>query len=204
MFVIGLTGGIGSGKSTVAALLAARGAHVIDCDALGRLVAEPDGRAYAAIVERFGQRVVAADGRIDRPALAQIVFNDPAALADLNGITHPAIDAEILERLAVLPHDAIVVLDMAVLTESELGKGIYEHVVVVETDESIRLPRLVARGHTESDARARIASQATDAERRAIADDAIANRGDLETLESEVGALWERLSAEAARRGRAR
>jgi dephospho-CoA kinase len=202
MFVIGLTGGIGSGKSTVAAMLAARGAHVIDCDALGRLVAEPGGRAYAAVVDRFGRTIVAADGRIDRPALAKIVFNDPAALADLNGITHPAIDAEILDRLAGLPDDAIVVLDMAVLTESDLGKGIYEHVVVVETDDTLRIPRLVARGLTEADARARIASQATDAERRAIADDVVANRGDLQALEAEVDALWARLSAVARHTGR--
>ena len=83
MFVVGLTGGIGSGKTTVANLLAARGAHVIDCDGLGRVVAEPDGRAYAGMVERFGPGIVAPDGRIDRPALAKIVFNDAAALADL-------------------------------------------------------------------------------------------------------------------------
>jgi dephospho-CoA kinase len=201
MFVIGLTGGIGSGKSTVAAMLAARGAHVIDCDGLGRLVAEPDGRAYAAIVERFGRGIVAADGRIDRPALARIVFADPAALAELNAITHPAIDAAILDRLAGLPGDAVVVLDMAVLTESDLGKGIYEHVVVVETDDALRVPRLVARGLSEADARARIASQATDAERRAVADDVVSNRGDLHALEAEVDALWGRVTHAAAHAG---
>jgi dephospho-CoA kinase len=191
MFVVGLTGGIGSGKSTVAALLAEHGAHVIDCDLLGRLVAEPAGRAYDAIVARFGAGIVAPDGRIDRPALASIVFNDPAALADLNAITHPAIDAEILERLAALPDDAVVVLDMAVLTESDLGKGIYEYVVVVEADLHARIPRLVARGLTETDARARMASQATDDERRAIADAVVANRGDLTHLRREVQRLWD-------------
>lgn len=197
MFVVGLTGGIGSGKTTVANLLAARGAHVIDCDGLGRLVAEPDGRAYAGMVRRFGPRIVAPDGRIDRPALAKIVFNDAAALADLNAITHPAIDAEILDRLAELPADAIVVLDMAVLTESDLGKGIYEFVVVVEADPEGRVERLIARGHTEADARARMASQATDARRREIADVVVHNRGDLASLEREVDALWARLSHEA-------
>lgn len=190
MFVVGLTGGIGSGKTTVARLLAARGAQVIDCDGLGRLVAEPDGRAFPGIVARFGAGVVAADGRIDRPALAAIVFNDPTALADLNAITHPAIDDEILERIDALPDDAIVVLDMAVLTESNLGKGIYQFVVVVEAEHDGRVERLIARGHTEADARARMASQATDDERRAIADAIVHNRGSLEALEHEVDTLW--------------
>lgn len=202
MFIIGLTGGIGSGKSTVAALLATHGAHVIDCDQLGRLVAEPGGRAYDAIVDRFGPGIVAADGRIDRPALAKIVFGDPAALADLNGLTHPAIDAEILDRIAALPDDAVVVLDMAVLTESNLGKGIYEYVVVVEADPHDRVPRLVARGHTEADARARMAAQATDEQRRAIADALVSNRGDRAALAREVDTLWGTITREAATRAR--
>ena len=193
MFVIGLTGGIGSGKSTVAALLAKRGAQVIDCDQLGRLVAEPGGRAYAGIIDRFGSAIVGTNGHIDRAALAAIVFTDPAALADLNALTHPAIDAEILDRLAVLPDDAIVVLDMAVLTESNLGKGIYHDVVVVEADDADRIPRLVARGLSEVDARARMASQATDAQRRAIADVIVVNRGDLAALAAQVDRLWSTL-----------
>ena len=199
VFVVGLTGGIGSGKTTVATMLAARGAHVVDCDALGRLVAEPTGRAYPAIVARFGPGVVASDGRIDRPALAAIVFNDARSLADLNAITHPAIDAEILARLRELPDDAIVVLDMAVLTESTLGAGIYEHVVVVEADPEGRVARLLGRGLTETDARARMASQASDAQRRAIADVVVRNSGDLAELEREVSALWSTLRAKATR-----
>lgn len=190
MFVVGLTGGIGSGKTTVASMLARRGAQVIDCDALGRLVAEPDGRAYPAMVERFGPGVVAPDGRIDRPALASIVFSDPAALADLNAITHPAIDEEIVERLRDLPADSIAVLDMAVLTESSLGAGIYEYVVVVEADPVGRVERLIGRGLTEADARARMASQASDEQRRAIADAIVPNTGDLEELEEAVDAVW--------------
>ena len=197
MFVVGLTGGIGSGKTSVAAMLAARGAHVIDCDALGRLVAEPGGRAYPGIVARFGNEIVTPDGAIDRPALARIVFNDATALADLNAITHPAIDAEILDRLRRLPADAIAVLDMAVLTESKLGAGIYQFVVVVEADPDGRVVRLIARGHAEADARARMASQSTDAQRRAIADAIVHNRGDLAALELEVTALWARLRAQA-------
>ncbi len=199
MFVLGLTGGIGSGKTTVASMLAERGAHVIDCDALGRLVVEPDGRAYGGIVERFGTAVIAADRRIDRPALASIVFSDAAALADLNAITHPAIDQEILERLARLPTDAIVVLDMAVLTESKLGAGIYQYVVVVEADPVGRIERLVRRGLTEADARARMASQATDGQRRAIADAIIPNTGDLDELEHAVARLWATITTAAER-----
>jgi dephospho-CoA kinase len=199
VFVVGLTGGIGSGKTTVAHLLAAHGAQIIDCDALGRLVAEPAGRAYPSIVERFGPGVIGPDGRIDRPALAGIVFNDPAALADLNAITHPAIDAEIADRLEKLPSDSIVVLDMAVLTESTLGRGLYEFVVVVEAVPATRILRLIDRGLTEADAQARMASQATDAQRRAIADDVVENRGDLRDLEHAVTALWDTLQGRAAR-----
>ncbi len=199
MFVVGLTGGIGSGKTTVASMLAERGARVIDCDALGRLVAEPDGRAYPAIIERFGPGVVAADGRIDRPALASIVFSDPAALADLNAITHPAIDEEIVDRLRALPADSIAVLDMAVLTESSLGAGIYEYVVVVEADPVGRVERLIARGLTEADARARMASQATDEQRRAIADAIVPNTGDLEELQRAVDVVWNTIRRAARR-----
>jgi dephospho-CoA kinase len=199
VFVVGLTGGIGSGKTTVASMLAERGAQIIDCDALGRLVAEPDGRAYHAIVDRFGRGVVAPDGRLDRPALASIVFSDPDALAALNGITHPAIDAEILERLRALPHDSIVVLDMAVLTESELGAGIYEFVVVVEADPVGRVERLIRRGLTEADARARMAAQATDAQRRAIADIIVPNTGSLDALERQVDVAWAAIRRAARR-----
>jgi dephospho-CoA kinase len=190
VFVVGLTGGIGSGKTTVASMLAARGAEVIDCDALGRLVAEPGGRAYRSIIDRFGPGVVAPDGHIDRPALAAIVFSDPDALAALNAITHPAIDQEILERIRALPDESIVVLDMAVLTESRLGAGIYEFVVVVEADPAGRVERLIRRGLTEADARARMASQATDEQRRAIADALVPNTGALDELERAVDALW--------------
>jgi dephospho-CoA kinase len=200
VFVVGLTGGIGSGKTTVANLLASHGAHVIDVDALGRLVAEPDGRAYAGIVQRFGAAVVAEDGRIDRPALAGIVFNDRDALADLNAITHPAINDEIRARLATMGHDAVVVLDLAVLTESTLGAGIYQFVVVVEAERESRLRRLISRGLSEQDALARMASQATDEQRRAIADVVVHNRGDLDELTHEVAVLWDRLRREAQAR----
>ena len=190
VFVVGLTGGIGSGKTTVASMLATRGAHIIDCDGLGRLVAEPHGRAYGAIVAHFGHGIVGADGRLDRPALAGIVFSDPDALGALNAMTHPAIDAEILERLRTLPDDSIVVLDMAVLTESQLGAGIYQYVVVVEADPVGRIDRIIRRGLTEADARARMASQATDDQRRTIADLIVPNTGALDELERAVDFAW--------------
>lgn len=197
MLVVGLTGGIGTGKTTVANLLAARGAAIVDCDALGRLVIEPDQRAYAAVVARFGASIVRADRTIDRAALAAIVFNDPAALADLNGISHPAIDAEIAERIdaARRAGSRIVVLDMAVLVETQLGKGQYEVVLVVEAPLDVRLVRLAQRGMNEADARARIASQASDADRRAVADFVVDNGGDLAALERQIDQLWPKLLA---------
>ena len=188
--VIGLTGGIGSGKSTVAAMLGGLGAFVVDCDALGRQVIEPGGRAYARVIERFGRGIVREDGTIDRGALAAIVFGDETALAALNAISHPAIDAEIAERIAAAPSGVVVVLDMAVLVETDLGAGQYDIVVVVEAPLDVRLARLEQRGMREIDARARIAAQATDEQRQAVADFVIDNGGDLESLGVEVAALW--------------
>lgn len=192
--VVGLTGGIGSGKSTVAAMLGDLGAVIVDCDAIGRQVIEPHGRAYRRVLERFGRGIVRDDGHIDRAALAAIVFRDEGSLAALNAISHPAIDAEIAERIAAAPGDVIVVLDMAVLVETELGAGQYDTVVVVETPLDVRLARLAQRGMSEDDARARIASQASDEQRRAVADHIVDNRGDLDALRNEVAALWRALS----------
>ena len=188
--VIGLTGGIGSGKSTVAAMLGELGAFVVDCDGLGRLVIEPDGRAYSRVIDRFGPDIVRDDGQIDRGALAAIVFRDETALAALNAISHPAIDAEIADRIAAAPADTVVVLDMAVLVETDLGAGQYDTVVVVEAPLDVRLTRLEQRGMTHDDARARIASQATDEQRREVADFIIDNGGDIDSLRNEVNALW--------------
>lgn len=192
--VIGLTGGIGSGKSTVAAMLGALGAFVVDCDGLGRQVIEPHGRAYAKVIDRFGRDIVRDDGQIDRGALAAIVFRDEAELAALNAISHPAIDAEIADRIADASDDQIVVLDMAVLVETDLGAGQYDTVVVVEAPLEVRLARLARRGMAEDDARARIASQATDEQRREVADYIIDNAGDIEVLRGEVDDLWDALT----------
>jgi len=195
VLVIGLTGGIGAGKSTVAALLARRGAAVIDVDGLGREVLNRGGRAYDGVVARFGPAVVGDDGQIDRAALATTVFADDRALADLTSISHPAINALLADRLAALDaaHAAVVVLDMAVLVESQLGRGLYDTVVVVEAPWPVRLGRLVARGITEADAVARREAQATDRERRAVADFVIVNAGDLEALAIETDIVWGKL-----------
>ncbi|MEM9894532.1 MAG: dephospho-CoA kinase [Actinomycetota bacterium] len=192
--VIGLTGGIGAGKSTAAAVLADCGAVVVDCDALGRSVIEPGGRAHRAVRARFGPAVDDGAGGIDRRALAGIVFADPEALADLNGITHPAIDLEItaaIDAATAADADAVVVLDMAVLVETELGRDCYHEVLVIEAPRAERLRRLTTeRAMSGEDAEARIAAQAGDAERRAVADHVIVNDGDRDALHARVRAWW--------------
>ena len=199
MLVIGLTGGIGSGKSTVAALLAERGATVIDVDALGREVIAPGGRAEGQVIVEFGPEITDAEGHIDRAGLARVVFGQPEALTRLTAISHPAINAELANRLDAVRGDecsaeSVVVLDMAILVESNLGRGDPEHsytkVVVVEAPPDLRVQRAVARGMEADDVRARIASQATDDERRAVADVVITNDGDLATLAQRVDGLW--------------
>jgi dephospho-CoA kinase len=194
---VGLTGGVGSGKSTVSALLAEHGAIVIDADAIAREVVEQGTPGYAAVVDRFGGAVVGADGSLDRPALAAIVFADDDARRDLNEIVHPLVGRRSAELLAAIPDDAIVVFDVPLLVEGGLSRG-YDDVVVVEADESTRLARLAARGLPEEQARARMAAQANDEQRRAIATEIIDNNGSRDRLAAQVDALWERL---AGRRG---
>ena len=194
MIVVGLTGGIGSGKSTVAAMLAERGAVLIDADELAREVVEPGRPAYAKVVERFGAGVVVPDGSLDRPALAAVVFNDPAALADLDAIVHPEVRAEITTRLAAESGgDDIVVLDVPLLVE---GAGPDQYglsgVLVVDAPEDVALERLVNLRHMDrSDAEARIANQASRSERVARADFVIMNMGTLDELEEMVGRAWD-------------
>lgn len=203
--VIGLTGGIGVGKTTAAAILADLGALIVDCDQLGRDVARSDGAAFGSIVERFGPDIVGPDGELDRAALASVVFDDPDALADLNAITHPAIDAEIEAAIAAAPPSTRVVLDMAVLVESELGAGLYDYVLVIEAPVTDRLARLDAqRGMRPEDARARMASQATDEERRSVADHVVVNDGDLGRLRSALEQWWDSLDRPGPDRPRSR
>lgn len=190
MLRVGLTGGIGSGKSTVAAQLATLGATVIDADQVAREVVEPGEQALAEIVERFGEQVLTPDGRLDRPGLGRLVFNDAGALRDLEAITHPAIWERSGKRIAAAAKDAIVVHDMPLLVEKGMT-GEYHLVVVIGADEDVRVRRLIeTRGMAEEDARSRIAAQADDAARRAAADVWIDNNGPAEALSTAVLALW--------------
>jgi dephospho-CoA kinase len=194
---VGLTGGVGSGKSTVSALLAEHGAVIIDSDLIAREVVEPGTPGLAAVVERFGEAVLDADGRLDRPKLAAIVFGDNGARADLNAIVHPLIGQRTGELTLSAPDGAIVVFDIPLLVESNMAAG-FEAVIVVEADVSLRLERLARRGMDEADARARIATQATDQQRRAVASELLTNNGTREELASQVDALWRRLSDSGA------
>jgi dephospho-CoA kinase len=191
VLVVGLTGGIGSGKSTVSELLAARGAVIIDADVAARRVVEPGGPAYDAVVERFGPGIVAADGTIDRPALAEIVFNDPSARADLESMTHPAVGELINAALAAeAGTDHVVVLDVPLLVES--GRTGVAGVIVVDCPPEVAVQRLVAqRGMDEDDARRRIAAQVSREERLAHADFVIDNAGARDALGPQVDAAWE-------------
>ena len=190
MLDVGLTGGIGSGKSTVARLLRDLGAAVIDADVVAREVVEPGTPTLSAIAERFGARLIGADGALDRAGLAAIVFPDPTALAELDRITGPAIAARVEELRAAGDVQAISVYDMPLLVERRLWPR--EHLtVVVGAAEDTRVRRLVEeRGLDEADARHRIARQATDAQRRAAADVWIDNDGDIEATEAQVRDLW--------------
>jgi len=184
LLVVGLTGGIGSGKSSVSARLAAKGAVVIDADAIHRENMSPGGRVHDAVLERFGT--------VERPALAQIVFNDPAALADLNALTHPAVGAVIAERLsAEAETDNVVVLDIPLLIESRNAFPL-EAIIVVDVPVDTAVQRLVEqRGMDEADARARIANQASRDDRLAHANYVIDNSGTLADLDDQVDRCWE-------------
>jgi dephospho-CoA kinase len=202
VLLVGLTGGIGSGKSTVSAMLAERGAVVIDADVVAREVVEPGQPAYAAVVERFGPSIVAADGTLDRAAIAAIVFNDRDALKDLEAITHPAVGARMVELMqAQADTENVVVLDVPLLVE----KGTYETAgtIVVDVDPEIAVRRIVEqRGMSEGDARRRMAAQVSREERLAKADFVIPNDGSLEDLRAEVDQCWQWLT-ELARTRRA-
>ena len=189
MLSIGLTGGIGSGKSTVSALLTERGAVVVDADRIAREVVEPGTPGLAAVVAAFGDGVLGPDGALDRPALAAVVFADPEARARLDGIVHPLVRARATELAAAAPADAVVVHDIPLLVETGQA-GRYELVLVVRADPDVRVARLVQRGLTEADARARIAAQATDEQRAAVADVVLDNSGTRAELAAQVDRFW--------------
>jgi dephospho-CoA kinase len=190
----GLTGGVGSGKSTVAALLAAHGAVVIDADAIAREVVEPGTPGFDAVVAAFGDDVVGPDGRLDRPKLAGIVFGDEAKRVQLNTIVHPLVGQRTVELAGAAPPDAVVVYDIPLLVEGNMAAG-FDIVVVVEADPDLRIARLTERGMPADDARERMAAQATDEQRRAVADVVIENSFGLDDLKAVVDDLWELLTA---------
>ena len=193
VLIVGLTGGIGTGKTTLGEALARRGAVVVDVDGLGRQVIGHGGSAVEEVIARFGERVRRGQGDIDRAALADIVFGDDQALGDLSAISHPAINTLIDTTVDKLPDDAIVVLDMAVLAESSLGydnRHRYELVVVVEAPIDLRFQRLEQRGLTVEEAKARMDAQATDDERQALAHYLVTNAGSLDDLNSTAGEIW--------------
>jgi dephospho-CoA kinase len=191
VLLVGLTGGIGAGKSTVSDLLAARGAVIVDADVVARSVVEPGEPALAKLVDRFGAGILDTDGRLDRSALAKLAFVDDESRRDLETITHPAINEEFTRRVAEAPSDAIVVLDVPLLAESEQArKRPYQTVIVVEAPRDIRLDRLEARGVARADAEARMAAQADDAERRKLATYVVDNSGDRAQLERQIDEIW--------------
>jgi dephospho-CoA kinase len=194
---IALTGGIGSGKSTVARLLEAKGAVVVDADAIARAIVEPGEPALAEIREAFGPDVIDPSGRLDRAALAGIVFADPDALARLNAITHPRIAARSAELLEAAPSGAVLVYDMPLLVEQgPTALEGWDAIVVVDAPDDARLERLLARGMDRDDAQMRMGAQATRQERLAAADHVIDNSGDPAALERAVDGLWRSLTAD--------
>lgn len=194
---IGLTGGIGAGKSAVADLLVSYGAVLIDSDLIAREVVAPGTPGLAAVVAEFGPGVLGADGALDRPALGAIVFGDPERLAALNAIVHPLVRERSAQLEAAAAPDAIVVHDVPLLAENGL-RPLFDQVIVVDADQEVRLDRLVRlRGMAESEARARMAAQASREQRLAVADLVVENNGSPAELAERVKALWEQLSSTA-------
>ena len=190
---VGLTGGIGAGKSTVARLLAEHGAIVLDADLAARAVVEPGTAGLAEVVEAFGDGVLREDGSLDRAALAAVVFTDEEQRERLNAIVHPRVRTWMAERVAAVPEGSIVIQDVPLLVEGG-GAGLFEFVIVVDADDETRIRRLVEdRGMTEDEARARIKAQASRAQRNAAADRIIDNGGGRDELASAVSDLWHEL-----------
>ena len=192
MLLIGLTGGIGSGKSSVSALLAEKGAVIIDADAITRELQQPGWPVFDAMVERFGTDIVAADGTVDRARVAAIVFADEDAKKDLEHIVHPAVGAEMVKRMAAEAEtDHVVVYDVPLLVEAARRAMEFKGVIVVDIDPEIAIRRVVGqRGMAEADVRARIANQASREERLAVADRVIDNSGSRDDLRRQVDEVW--------------
>ncbi|WP_329277622.1 dephospho-CoA kinase [Streptomyces sp. NBC_00691] len=198
MLKVGLTGGIGAGKSEVSRLLVSYGAVLIDADRIAREVVEPGTPGLAAVVEAFGEHVLTAEGTLDRPRLGSIVFADPDRLATLNALVHPLVGARSAELESRAGQGDVVVHDVPLLTENGLAP-LYDLVVVVDASPETQLDRLVRlRGMAESEARARMSAQATRAQRLAVADLVIDNDGPLDALEPQVRKVWDELERRAS------
>jgi dephospho-CoA kinase len=192
---VGLTGGIGSGKSAVASMLRDRGAIIIDSDRLAREVVEPGTPGFDQVIAEFGPSVVGGDGSLDRPALGRLVFADPAARKRLEAIIHPLVRARAAEIAAAAPPEAVVVNDVPLLIEAGLVPQ-YEEVIIVFAPAETRIGRLARdRGMGRAEAESRIAAQATDEQRHAIGGIEIVNDGTIEDLTAQVDAVWARLTA---------
>ncbi|TRW83329.1 dephospho-CoA kinase [Mycolicibacterium sp. 018/SC-01/001] len=190
MLRIGLTGGIGAGKSTVSATFGELGGIVVDGDVIAREVVEPGTQGLAQLVEAFGEDILAEDGSLNRPALAAIAFSDEEKRKTLNGIVHPLVGQRRSELIAAAADDAVIIEDIPLLVESHMAP-FFPLVIIVHADEEVRVKRLIEhRGFTEEDARARIAAQATEADRRAVADIWLDNAGTADELEADARALW--------------
>ncbi|RSN15794.1 dephospho-CoA kinase [Nonomuraea sp. WAC 01424] len=199
MLKIGLTGGIGSGKSEVSRRLSARGAVVIDADRIAREVVEPGTVGLARVVAAFGEGVLRPDGSLDREKLGSVVFADAERLAALNAIVHPLVGERVAELQGQAADDAILVYDVPLLVENKLAP-MYDVVIVVDAADEVRIRRLADhRGMSGSDARARIAAQASRDERLAAAVLVILNEGSLDDLEARVEEVWDELVRRAAR-----
>jgi dephospho-CoA kinase len=191
MLRIGLTGGIGAGKSTVSATFSRYGAIVVDGDVIAREVVEPGTEGLTALVEAFGPGILLPDGALDRPALAAIAFSDDDKRATLNGIVHPLVARRRSELIAAAGQDAIIVEDIPLLVESQMAP-MFPLVIVVHADVETRVARLLQyRGMAEEDARARVAAQATEPQRRAVADVWLDNSGDPDDLAAQALQLWQ-------------
>lgn len=194
---VGLTGGIGAGKSTVARLLTGHGAIVLDADLAARAVVEPGTEGLAEVVDAFGPRVLREDGSLDRAALASVVFSDEERRKRLNAIVHPRVRAWMAERAAAAPAGSVVVQDIPLLVEGGLAP-LFDVVVVVDADDDTRVARLIRdRAMSEPEARARIAAQAPREQRNAAADRLIDNSGGTEELNEAVADLWRELEGKS-------
>ncbi len=198
-YVVGLTGGIGAGKSTVLAMLEARGAIVIDADAIVHELQRAGEPVFDAMVEAFGSAIVGPDGELDRPKVASIVFNDAEKLKQLNGITHPAVGREVLRLLGGASEHDVVVIDIPLLTETTRAERGLREVIVVDVPPETQVQRAVGRGGDEADVRARIAAQASRDDRLKLADRVVDNSGTRDDLERHVDVLWDELLQAAKR-----